>query len=268
MCTFMLTGNQVNIDWAGIALERASGLKLNDYIQKNIFHPLGLKEMSMIPTADMKSKMAHMHSRDPQGNIRPRDHLQRLPLVIDDADTATVANVFNSGGAGMYAKPQEYTSELPPDVPETHMDRKVNNSKEVLAVLLNDGTCPRTGAKILRKETVDEMFINQIPKFPNFGRQGIPPSKPELTNPLPDLYPAGDNTPQGWGLTFMLPNSDATGRSKGTAFWAGLANLYWWCDREKGVAGMVCSQILPFGDAKVMGLWAGVEQEVYKGLAQ
>ena len=68
----------------------------------------------MIPTKDMKSKMAHMHFRDPQGKIRPRDHLQRLPLVIDDADTATVSNVFNSGGAGMYAKPQEYTSECPP----------------------------------------------------------------------------------------------------------------------------------------------------------
>jgi len=26
-----------------------------------------------------------------------------------------------------------------------------------------------------------------------------------------------------------------------------LANLFWWCDREKGVAGMVASQILPFG---------------------
>lgn len=220
----------------------------------------------MIPTADMKSKMAHMHFRDSEGKIRSRDHLQRLPIVINDSDTATVSGVFNSGGAGMYAKPQEYTSEFPPHSPESFRNRKSNNSKEVLAVLLNDGTCPRTGTQILRKETVDEMFTNQIPNFPNFGRQGIPPSKPELTNPLPDLYPVADDAPQGWGLTFMLPNSDATGRSKGTAFWAGLANLWWWCDREKGVAGMVCSQILPFGDAKVLGLWAAVEQEVYKGL--
>lgn len=32
-----------NIDWAGIALERASGMGLNDWIQKNITQPLGLK---------------------------------------------------------------------------------------------------------------------------------------------------------------------------------------------------------------------------------
>lgn len=138
----------------------------------------------------------------------------------------------------------------------------------MLAVFLNDGTCPRTGAQILQKSTVEEMFSNQVPNFPNFGRQGVPAAKPDLTNPLPDLYPVADNAPQGWGLTFMLANSEATGRSKGTGHWAGLANIWWWCDREKGVAGIVASQILPFGDEKVMGLWAGVEAEVYKGLAQ
>ncbi|MBE3046827.1 hypothetical protein IMZ48_30725 [Candidatus Bathyarchaeota archaeon] len=111
------------------------------------------------------------------------------------------------------------------------------------------------------------MFTNQI-SFPNFGRQGTPAAKPDLTNPLPDLYPVADNAPQGWGLTFMLANSAATGRSRGTGHWAGLANIWWWCDREKGVAGMVASQILPFGDEKVLGLWKGVEEEVYRGLAE
>jgi hypothetical protein len=66
--------------------------------------------------------------------------------------------------------------------------------------LLNDGTSPTTGAQILKKETVDLMFQNQIPEFPNFGRQGIPPAKADLTNPIPDLYPGKE---QGWGLTFV-----------------------------------------------------------------
>ena len=34
---------------------------------------------------------------------------------------------------------------------------------QVLAALLNDGESPNTGARILKKETVDEMFTNQIP---------------------------------------------------------------------------------------------------------
>lgn len=138
---------------------------------------------------------------------------------------------------------------------------------EILAVLLNDGTCPRTGAKILTKDTVDEMFRNQIPQFPDHGRQGIPAAKPDLTLPLGELYPVADGAPQGWGITFMMPNANGTGRSRGTGHWAGLANLWWWCDRDKGVAGMVATQVLPFGDPKVLNLWVGVEAETYRGLA-
>lgn len=135
-------------------------------------------------------------------------------------------------------------------------------------MLLNDGTCPRTGSTLLRKETVDEMFTNQIPQFPNYSRQGIPAAKLDLTNPLPELYPVPGDPPQGWGLTFMLSNGGATGRSNGTVHWAGLPNLWWWADREKGVAGIICTQILPFADAKVLALWGAVEAEVYKAVAQ
>lgn len=77
-------------------------------------------------------------------------------------------HIFHSGGAGCYAKPREYV--------------------QVLATLLNDGTSPTTGAQILKKETVDAMWENQVPEFPDFARQGIPAAKPEQTNPAPELY--------------------------------------------------------------------------------
>lgn len=131
-----------------------------------------------------------------------------------------------------------------------------------MATLLNDGTSPSTGAQILTKATVDAMFENQIPQFPDFGRQGIPPSKSDLTNAIPDLYPGKK---QGWGLTFMLSDGP-TGRSDGTVHWAGLANLFWWCDREKGVAGIIGTQVLPFADPQLLGLWVAFESGVYEGL--
>lgn len=110
------------------------------------------------------------------------------------------------------------------------------------------------------------MFRNQIPEFPNFSRQGMGAAKPDLTSPVSELYPVEHNPPQGWGISFMQSNGGVTGRSKGTAHWGGLANLWWWCDRERGVAGMVCTQILPFGDAQVLKLWNQIETEVYKTL--
>lgn len=115
-------------------------------------------------------------------------------------------------------------------------------------MLLNDGTSPTTDAKILKPETVKEMFTNQIPDMPNFGRQLISNPKPDFTNPIPELYPQPHDQPQGWGLTFMLTiHPGPTGRGGNTGWWAGLPNLFWWCDREKGVAGIICSQIVPFG---------------------
>lgn len=119
---------------------------------------------------------------------------------------------------------------------------------------------------ILKPATVAEMFKNQIPDFPNFGRQSIPASKPDQTNPVPEIYPVPGDPPQGWGLTFMLSNGGATGRSKSTAHWAGLANCFWWCDPENGIAGMIATQILPFCDANVLNLWGGIEAKAYAGL--
>ncbi|XPS92912.1 hypothetical protein M3J09_002287 [Ascochyta lentis] len=233
----------VNIDFAGLALERVTGLSLDDYCHKYIFEPLELKNISLFPTAEMKKQLAYMNHRNKDGSLIARDHLLRKPLVVESTD---VKNVLNSAGAGCFAKPSDYA--------------------QIIATLLNDGTSPTTGAKLLNKATVDTMFSNQVEKFPNFARQGIPAAKPDLTNALSEIYPVEGNPPQGWGLTFMLSNGGPTGRSKSTGFWAGLPNCWWWADREKGVGGIVCTQILPFADAKVLGLWFNIEGQVYQDL--
>ncbi|KAL8690009.1 MAG: hypothetical protein Q9218_004442, partial [Villophora microphyllina] len=234
----------VGIDWAGTVIERISGMSLNDYFQKNIFQPLGIKNISFFPSAEMKKNLAHMHQKDANGKIMERDHLLRRPLIVDGDD---IAKTYNSAGAGCFARPAEYC--------------------EILATLLNNGTSPTTQRRLLSTDSITEIFKNQIPQFPNFGRQGIPAAKPDLTNPIPDMYPQPPDQPQGWGLTFMLTlHEGATGRADNTAWWAGLPNLFWWCDREKGVAGLIATQILPFADPNVLELWAKVESMVYANL--
>ncbi|KAE9374935.1 beta-lactamase/transpeptidase-like protein [Stipitochalara longipes BDJ] len=234
----------INIDWAGIALERVTGKSLNEFLHENIFKPLGLSDISMIPTKAMKSKLAYMNQRNLNGSLTSRDHLLRRPLVVESVEE--ISSCFNSGGAGCFAKPRDYC--------------------QILATLLNNGTSPTTGAQILTEATVEEIFRNQIKAFPSFGRQGIPAAKPDLTNAILDLYPVPGNPAQGWGLTMMLSNGGATGRSTSAGFWAGLPNLWWWCDREKGVAGIICTQILPFADSKVLGMWVDIESKIYAAL--
>lgn len=131
-------------------------------------------------------------------------------------------------------------------------------------MFLNNGVSPATGKRLLSSTTVDHMFRNQFPDNPNFARQFIPAAEPELVYPSNGYYSlAPPPIPQGWGLSFMISPS-VTGRSDSTAHWSGISGMFWWCDREKGVAGIVASQVVPFPDPEIGKLWAKVEAAVYE----
>lgn len=49
-------------------------------------------------------------------------------------------------------------------------------------------------------------------------------------------------------------------------WWMGLANCFWWIDREKGVAGFLGSQVIPNGDPKVFTAWFMAEKTIYDNL--
>ncbi|KAJ5752537.1 hypothetical protein N7520_009454 [Penicillium odoratum] len=235
----------VNIDWVGVVIERVTKKSLNDYFHQYIFEPLGLSHISMIPTSEMKDRLAYMHHRDLKGRIWPRDHLLRRALTAESK--SELESYFNSGGAGCFSTPEDYC--------------------QILAVLLNGGTSPTTRSQLLKQETVDAMFCDQIAHLPPLCEKYLSDAKPDLAGSSTGLHPTVAGDRQGWGLTFLL-SGGSTGRSVRTAQWSGLPNLFWWCDRDNGIAGMVCAQILPFGDAKVWNLFQDVEDLVYKGIVR
>lgn len=67
-------------------------------------------------------------------------------------------------------------------------------------------------------------------------------------------YPQPGNPPQGWGFGgFLTITPGPSGRGANTMWWMGLANCFWWIDREKGIAGIIgaqvstdSSEVLPF----------------------
>lgn len=103
---------QIGIDWAGIALERVTGLRLNDYMRINIFEPLVINDISMFPSSSMMERLAYMNQRTPDGALLPRDHLMRVPLVETDEEQRS--RCVHSGGGGLFAKPSEYCSKSKP----------------------------------------------------------------------------------------------------------------------------------------------------------
>jgi hypothetical protein len=100
------------------------------------------KGATMFPSSSAQSNIATIHQRDPtSGEIRERDHLYGSALKQDSTEKQD--NFFQSGGAGLFAKPKEYV--------------------KILAAILNEGTSPTTGKQILKKESVELLWENQIP---------------------------------------------------------------------------------------------------------
>jgi len=133
----------VNIDWAGIILERVTGQSLGEYFAEHIFKPLGIQSegATFFPTKDVQRDLAHMHQRGADGKLKEREHLFQGPLNV--GAKAQQDESLQSGGAGLFAKPREYI--------------------KILAAVLNDGKSAQTGFQLLKKETVDLMWENQIP---------------------------------------------------------------------------------------------------------
>lgn len=113
------------------------------------------------------------------------------------------------------------------------------------------------------------MFTNQLPEWPDFSKQEIDGTIPSPFPVIPHFHSQDDNTREGWGLSLYLNQTEfISGRSAGSGFWYGVANLFYWIDLKKGVTGMLCTQILPFGNPNALNLFADFETTVYKGLQQ
>ncbi|KAE8138368.1 beta-lactamase family protein [Aspergillus pseudotamarii] len=234
----------VGLDWAGVLVERASSLSLEEYFQQFILRPLGIESITFFPSMEMKMNLAYMHQRDKDGELSVTDHLYRYPLL--PCKPGMEKQRFCMGGAGCFGKPVEYC--------------------KIIATLLNDGTDPKTGTQLLKPETVKEMFTDQIPDMPRYCNEYTPSGKPLLANPCP-LVPCDDDLTEGWGLSFSISHRKSpTGRAAGSASWEGLANLFWFADQENGVGAIIASQILPYGDLEVLGCMEEVEKMIYNEL--
>lgn len=148
--------------------------------------------------------------------------------------------------------------ELPQD-PEQHMGGHalygtVGDYMKFIRMMLNGGD------GVLKPETVESMAQNGL------GDKKIkllPGAIPSLSNDA-EFFPG---MPKSWGYTFMINDEDApTGRPAGELGWAGLANLFYWIDRQNGLGGFWATQILPFADPVSFGGYMEFETAVYSHL--
>jgi CubicO group peptidase (beta-lactamase class C family) len=123
------------IDFAGLLVERITGLSLEEYMQRNLWQPLGIKDMtfSLERHPDLAARRADMSLRDNSGKL----HFTEKRFNVD-GEGREWQDCF--GGAGCWTNAEEYL-------------------KVIHGLLTDDQT-----EKILSKESLKEFFRPQLSK--------------------------------------------------------------------------------------------------------
>src|SRR6478736_10054945 len=76
-----------------------------------------------------------------------------------------------------------------------------------------------------------------------------------------DFFPG---TKLKWGFGHMITTQPVPeGRSAGSLTWAGIYNTYYWIDPKKRIAAVFMTQVLPFADERVLGVYRRFERGIY-----
>jgi methyl acetate hydrolase len=215
-----------NIDWLGKVVEAVRGQSLGTVFSERIFAPLGMQDTGFEMSPSMRARLAVVHQRAPDGS------LAALPeLVLPQPP------LMDMGGHGLYATVGDYM--------------------KFIRMILNDGAGPH--GRVLTADTVAAM-----------SRNGLGDLKcGAWETAMPPLANSGDFFPglsKSWAYTFQV-NDEAfpTGRPAGSLSWAGIANCFYWIDRQTGIGGMWGSQVLPFLDIGSYPGFVEFESAVYRG---
>lgn len=216
----------ISTDWAGLAVEAASGMRLDAYLDENLTGPLGMVDTHFNPSAAQRARAASLYVRTPDG-------LAPMPIEIGGGPDVEVL----SGGGGLYSTAPDYM--------------------RFLRMLLNGGELE--GARILSNATVAQLADNHVGHLRAGRMESVIPT---LAGEF-DMFPHMDTK---WSLGFLInPEEGPHGRSAGSLCWAGIANCYYWLDPTADVAGILLTQLLPFGDAGVLDALGALERMAYRG---
>jgi methyl acetate hydrolase len=218
-----------NTDWLGFVIEAITGQKLDQYLQTHILGPLGLTNTGAKHREGAQKLDVHFRGED--GKLTAN-------AALDCAKTPD----FHGGGHYLYSTLSDYS--------------------QFLLTILNRGQHPVSGTRILQNSTVKEfLFEDQITKI--CSQDGIG----SIRSFIPQVSVDGEFLPglkKGWSCGLLLnPEGSLKGRSPGSGMWAGLGNLYYWIDPQAGKLGMIATEILPFMDPAVLGLFDELERAVY-----
>ncbi|KAL1650658.1 hypothetical protein SLS61_005910 [Didymella pomorum] len=227
-----------SIDYAGLLIERVSGITLEEFMRENLWEPLGIKDMTfkLSSRPDLAERMAAMSEREAgSSTVKYMGGKQ----FHQDTDGSEIEDCL--GGQGVFTSPEEYF-------------------KVVKAVLTTEDD-----EKLLKKETLNEFFKPQLGDGSATALNGL--LQDDFVNNA--MGGTEKSVKKDWGLGgLLLAEDQSDGKTAGTMIWGGLPNLNWWVDRKTGICGLYAGQVLPTGDAKIAALDRSFEAGIYEQYKQ
>jgi methyl acetate hydrolase len=195
----------INTDWLGRVVEAVAGTTLDVVIKEGVTGPLGMDDTMFALDDARQANKTPVHVKGEDGTWGSAGNL--LP---DDPQ-------WWAGGHGMHSTPRDYI----------RFERALLRGGEL------------DGVRILRPETVDAAFSDQL--------DGVPmPTEIATADPaITDTLKLGEGWTWGYGL--LLNTRDIPGaRRAWTGAWAGLLNTHFFIDRTSGVCASIYTNSLPF----------------------
>jgi CubicO group peptidase (beta-lactamase class C family) len=176
----------VSVDVQGYLVEKLSGQRFDEFLRARVFTPLGMKDTDFAVAPEARGRAAVIHGQGPGGKLQSATG---TPFERDP----TVRPKLLSGGGGLASTAEDY--------------------RRFCQMLLNRGELD--GVRILKPETVEMMYSDQLPAGVAMGGQASA------------LDPS-----MRFGLDFaVMTNPAAPARyGKNTYFWGGAFGTWFWID--------------------------------------
>ncbi|KAB2578939.1 Acyltransferase mlcH [Lasiodiplodia theobromae] len=241
-------------DWAGKLVERLNSrgggggggggdgggqegatttMNLEDYMRKNLFEPLGMRDSTFLLGSRPDVEARLMQTAE-QGKGEGGEGLGEMAEVWMPREPKDCL-----GGSGLYTTVGDYL--------------------KVLEDLMQEQ--PKT----LKKETVDLMFT---PQLSDESRKSLRASMELMGVMIGGMVPENVRLDHGLGGLLVVDDNPNTGMKGGTMTWAGHGNLLWFVNRTandgKGVAAFFGTQVMPSAGEEISKLTKQFIQEVWK----
>jgi CubicO group peptidase (beta-lactamase class C family) len=190
------------IDVLGRVVEVVSGQPLDEFLSKRIFEPLGMADTGFFVPDGKRERFAANYYSDGKGRMIIRDDPKRSGYLRKPG--------LLSGGGGLVGTASDYM--------------------RFLLMIANDGKVD--GKQILKKETVDLMRTDRVPKMAGWVKFG-----------------EEERTGVGYGLGFSVTteaHKNNPGAKAGEYGWGGAASTHYWLSPEDNLVVVTMEQRWPY----------------------